>query len=100
MSKYSNIVRFSVKSDFEKEFLTIMSNGPTFKGQESSFLVRTNDREFGNIEFIAVGIWSSEESLANARHDMVNFLDTFRHMLVEMPQTGITDPRSGPIVVE
>ena len=72
-----------------------MDNGPEFLGQEYSFVVKT-----GTNEYIAVGIWQSEESLINARAEMIAFLDTIREMLIEMPETGVTDPRSGPIVVD
>ena len=95
MNKFSNVVRFQVKEDFDADFIDAMDNGPEFLGQEYSFVVKT-----GTNEFIAVGIWQSEESLINARAEMIAFLDTIREMLIEMPETGVTDPRSGPIVVD
>ena len=95
MNKFSNVVRFQVKEDFDADFIDAMENGPEFLGQEYSFVVKT-----GTNEYIAVGIWQSEESLINARAEMIAFLDTIREMLIEMPETGVTDPRSGPIVVD
>ena len=95
MNKFSNVVRFQVKEGFDSDFIDAMDNGPEFLGQEYSFVVKT-----GTNEFIAVGIWQSEESLINARAEMIAFLDTIREMLIEMPETGVTDPRSGPIVVD
>jgi hypothetical protein len=95
MNKFSNVVRFQVKEGFDSDFIDAMDNGPEFLGQEYSFVVRT-----GTNEYIAVGIWQSEESLINARAEMIAFLDTIREMLIEMPETGVTDPRSGPIVVD
>ncbi|RCL43120.1 MAG: DUF718 domain-containing protein [SAR86 cluster bacterium] len=95
MNKFSNVVRFQVKEGFDSDFIDAMDNGPEFLGQEYSFVVKT-----GTNEYIAVGIWQSEESLINARAEMIAFLDTIREMLIEMPETGVTDPRSGPIVVD
>ena len=95
MNKFSNVVRFQVKEGFDSDFIDAMDNGPEFLGQEYSFVVKT-----GTNEYIAVGIWQSEESLINARTEMIAFLDTIREMLIEMPETGVTDPRSGPIVVD
>jgi len=95
MNKFSNVVRFQVKEGFDSAFIDAMDNGPEFLGQEYSFVVKT-----GANEYIAVGIWQSEESLINARAEMIAFLDTIREMLIEMPETGVTDPRSGPIVVD
>ena len=95
MNKFSNVVRFQVKEGFDSDFIDAMDNGPEFLGQEYSFVVKT-----GTNEYIAVGIWQSEESLIKARAEMIAFLDTIREMLIEMPETGVTDPRSGPIVVD
>ena len=95
MNKFSNVVRFQVKEGFDSDFIDAMDNGPEFLGQEYSFVVKT-----GTNEYIAVGIWQSEESLIKARAEMIAFLDTIRGMLIEMPETGVTDPRSGPIVVD
>ena len=95
MNKFSNVVRFQVKEGFDSDFIEARDNGPEFLGQEYSFVVKT-----GTNEYIAVGIWQSEESLINARAEMIAFLDTIREMLIEMPETGVTDPRSGPIVVD
>ena len=60
MNKFSNVVRFQVKEGFDSDFIDAMDNGPEFLGQEYSFVVKT-----GTNEYIAVGIWQSEESLIN-----------------------------------
>ena len=45
--------------------------------------------------------WVNEESLANARQQMIAYLDTVRDLLEEIsPELGVTDPRSGKIVME
>ena len=37
----------------------------------------------------------------NSMDEMISFLDTFRHMLEKISdELGITDPASGPLVLE
>ena len=44
---------------------------------------------------------ADEEALENARPDMIGFLDTIRNMLIELSQDfGVTDPASGPVVID
>jgi len=39
--------------------------------------------------------------LENARPQMIAFLDTIRNMLIEFSQDlGVTDPVSGPVVID
>ena len=40
MNKFSNVVRFQVKEDFDSDFIDAMDNGPEFLGQEYSFVVK------------------------------------------------------------
>ena len=95
MNKFSNVVRFQVKEGFDADFIDAMENGPEFLGQEYSFVVNT-----GANEYVAIGIWQSEEFLINARTEMIAFLATIRDLLLEMPEAGVPDLRSGPIVVD
>ena len=61
-----------------------------------SFLVQTGDREY-----VAVGTWESEDALVNARPSLIGNLDKMRDFLEEIsPDLGVTDPRSGNIIME
>ena len=55
----------------------------------------------GEFTYCSVGEWDNQESLVNARPAMIGFLDSVRHMLDEIsPELGVTDPVSGPVVME
>ena len=61
------------------------------EGQERAYTVKTGDREY-----IFFGVWSSEESLINARSEMIGNLDSIRDLLEELSDDlGVTEPRSG-----
>ena len=48
-----------------------------------------------------MGTWESEDSLVNARPAMISNLDKMREFLEEIsPELGVTDPRSGKILLE
>ena len=43
--------------------------------------------------------WKEEQDLANARPEMISFLDSIRDLLEELsPELGVTDPVSGPVI--
>jgi hypothetical protein len=45
--------------------------------------------------------WESEESLVSERDNLIKYLDGCRHMLQELsPDLGVTDPISGPMIIE
>ena len=55
----------------------------------------------GEFTYCSVGEWDSQESLVNACPVMIGFLGSVRHMLDEInPELGVTDPVSGPVVME
>ena len=55
----------------------------------------------GEFTYCSVGEWANQEFLVNARPAMIGFLDSVRHMLDEIsPELGVTDPVSGPVVME
>ena len=50
---------------------------------------------------MAVGAWESEDAMVNARPAMIGNLDQMRDLLEEIsPELGVTDPRSGKILLE
>ena len=96
MNTYSNIVRFIVKEGNEKKFLEVFNSFVMQDGENYSILVHTGDREY-----VAVGAWESEDAMVNARPAMIGNLDQMRDLLEEIsPELGVTDPRSGKILLE
>ena len=48
-----------------------------------------------------MGLWESEDAVVKARPKMISSLDAMDHMLEEiLPEIGVTDAVSGPVVVE
>ena len=96
MSGFSNGVRFVVKEGSENDFLEVFKTFSKEEGEIYSFLVQTGDREY-----VAVGTWESEDALVNARPSLIGNLDKMRDFLEEIsPDLGVTDPRSGNIIME
>ena len=55
----------------------------------------------GEYSYCSIIEWVNEEALENARPQMIAFLDTIRNMLIEFsPDLGVTDPVSGPILID
>ena len=91
-----NIVRCKVKSSSRDEYLKKIDEMPKFDGQISAKYVETKPNEF-----FMTGEWKSEEDIAKARPQMIEFLDSLRHTLEELsPELGVTDPYSGSVVIE
>ena len=96
MAKFMNIVRCKVKSSSRDEYLKKIDEMPKFDGQISAKYVETKPNEF-----FMTGEWKSEEDIAKARPQMIEFLDSLRHTLEELsPELGVTDPYSGSVVIE
>ena len=96
MNGFSNVVRFVVKEGSENDFLEVFKTFSKEEGEIYSFLVQTGDREY-----VAVGTWESEDALVNARPALIGNLDKMRDFLEEIsPELGVTDPRSGNIIME
>ena len=96
MPKYTNVVRFRVKSGKQQEFENMFGNAETWGGQLLHILAKT-----GQQTYVAYGLWESEERMADARPQMIGLLDSTRHLLEELsPELGVTDPVSGTVVFE
>ena len=94
--KCCNVVRYKVKPEHKDEYIEVMSKLELMESNLSHKLIQTSDYQFCEIYE-----WETEESLASAMSKMIKFLDSFRHMLEEIsPNLGVTDPVSGPIIVE
>ena len=96
MSKYTNVVRFRVKSGKQQEFESVFSKAETWDGQLIHVLARTDEQSY-----VGYGLWQSEEHMQNAMPQMISLLDSTRHLLEELsPELGVTDPVSDTVVFE
>ena len=100
MTKFSNVVRYKVKSEYVDDFLKVFSDLPPmggyYEGLLSQYLIKTGEKNY-----CGVGLWESENAVVEARPAMIASLGTVRHMLDEIsPEMGVTDAVSGPVVVE
>ena len=94
--KSCNVVRYKVKPKHKDEFIQVMSKMELMESNLSRKLIQT-----GDYQFCEIYEWETEEALASAMSNMIKFLDSFRHTLEEIsPELGVTDPVSGPIIVE
>jgi len=92
-----NVVRFRVKHGLDQEFLDAhKSVAADWPGLRKVNLVKTGDGSY-----CIIAEWDDMESLVEARPNMIATLDTFRHTLEDLGGgLGITDPVSGPVVLE
>ena len=91
-----NAVRFRVKAGRDQEFLdahrAVDRNWPG--------LNRVNLIQTGEHDYCIIGEWEDMDSLANARPHMLATLDSFRDTLEDLGDGQLTDPVSGPVVLE
>jgi len=92
-----NAVRFRVKPGRESEFLDAHRNIKVdWPGLKRVNMIKTGERTF-----CIIAEWTDMDALAAARPNMVATLDTFRDTLEDLGGgLGVTDPVSGPVVLE
>jgi quinol monooxygenase YgiN len=91
-----NVVRFKVKPGRDQEFLDAHRKiSRDWAGLRSVNLIKTGDHTY-----CIIGEWDDMDSLAAARPHMISTLDTFRDTLEELGDGNVTDPVSGPVVLE
>jgi hypothetical protein len=92
-----NAVRFKVNPVRDKEFLDAHDSiERDWPGLNRVNLIKTGDHDY-----CIIGEWADMDSLAAARPNMVATLDSFRDTLEEIGADGsVTDPVSGPVVLE
>lgn len=91
-----NSVRFRVKPGRDQEFLDAHQRiDRDWPGLRSVNLIKTGDHAY-----CIIGEWDDMDSLSAARPHMIATLDSFRDTLEEQPDGNVTDPVSGPVVLE
>jgi hypothetical protein len=92
-----NVVRFLVKPGREQEFLDAHKKAKiNWPGLQRANMIKTGERTY-----CIVFEWTEMESLAKARSSMIALLDSFRDTLEDLGGgLGVTDPVSGPVVLE
>ncbi|MDG2286190.1 MAG: hypothetical protein P8N43_11770 [Alphaproteobacteria bacterium] len=95
MSKYISTVRFRVKDGQSDEFVA-RQEAMNIAEAAQTYISKTGEKTFA---FVA--IFESEQHLIDARPQMITSLDSVRDLLEEIsPELGVTDPASGPVVLE
>lgn len=93
-----NVVRFRVKPGKDQAFIdsqTTAMQGP-MTGFLGGGLIKTGERNY-----CFVGQWRSFDDIVAARPQMIAILDQARPLLEDLGGgLGVTDPISGPTVVE
>ena len=96
MAKFLSVVRFKVKPGNEESFIDSMKKFSNPDGVITRKVIKTGERSY-----CSVVEWVDESSLANARQQMIAYLDTVRDLLEEItPELGVTDPASGPVIID
>ena len=91
-----NTVRFKIKPGLEQEFLDAHKNvGAAWPGLRHVNMVKTGERTY-----CIIAEWDGMDALANARPQMIETLNSFRHTLEDLGNgLGVTDPVAGPVVM-
>ena len=96
MSKFISVVKFKVKTEEENNFIEAMQKYNLPDGLIYRKLIKTAE-----YSYCSIIEWVNEEALEKARPQMIAFLDTIRNMLIEFNQDlGVTDPASGPVLID
>ena len=92
-----NAVRFKVKPGRDEDFLEAhRSVDRNWAGLNHVNIIKTGDHDY-----CIIGQWDDMDSIAAARPHMIATLDSFREMLEDLGDgRGVTDPVSGPVVLE
>ena len=100
MSKFMNIVRSKVKEGKKDEYMKKLKEFfNSMKGTDS--LIAMKQIQTGPNNMCIIGERKDEQAIAKARDKMIAGLDTVRPLLEEIsPELGVTDPVSGPVVME
>ena len=100
MPKFMNVVRSKIKEGKKDEYMKKLKEFfNNIKGTEG--LISMKQIQTGPSTMCIIGEWKDEQSIAKARDKMIAGLDSVRSLLEEIsPELGVTDPVSGPVVME
>ena len=92
-----NAVRFRVKPGRDQEFLDAHRNvNADWPGLKRVNMIKTGERTY-----CIIAEWTDMDTLAAARPQMLATLNTFRDTLEDVGAgLGVTDPITGPVVLE
>lgn len=92
-----NAVRFKVKPGRNRDFLDAHERiDRDWPGLRHVNIIQTGDQDY-----CIIGEWEDMAALAAARPHMIATLDSFRDLLEDRGgELGVTDPVSGPVVLE
>ena len=95
-----NVVRSKVKEGKKDEYMKKLKEFfNNIKGTDG--LISMKQIQTGPNTMCIIGEWKDEQSIAKARDKMIAGLDGVRSLLEEIsPELGVTDPVSGPVVME
>ena len=92
-----NAVRFKVKPGRDREFLDAHRD----VGRDWAGLRHASIIDAGQGRYCIIAEWDDMERMAAARPHMIATLDGFRDTLEDLGgNVGLTDPVSGPVVLE
>jgi hypothetical protein len=92
-----NVVRFRVKPGRDQQFLDHHRNSSRagFAGWLGTSIIKT-----GEGTYCLIGNWKDQQSMVNARPQMIAILDGMRGLLEDLGGgLGVTDPVSGEVVL-
>ena len=100
MSTFMNVVRNKAKEGKKDECIKKLKEFfDNIKGTEG--LISMKQIQTGSNNMCIIGEWKDEQSIAKARDKMIAGLDSVRSLLEEIsPELGVTDPVSGPVIME
>ena len=100
MSTFMNVVRSKVKEGKKDEYIKKLKE--FFNNMEGTEgLISLKQIQTGSNNYCVIGEWKNEDAIAKARPKLIAGLDTVRSVLDEIsPKLGITDPASGPVIME
>lgn len=92
-----NVVRFKVKLGREQEFLDAHNKvSNEWPGLRHVNIVKTGERGY-----CIVAEWNDTDAISKATPNMIATLNSFRDTLEDLGGgLGVTDPISGPVVLE
>ena len=92
-----NAVRFRVKPGKDEAFIEAHRRAErNWAGMRRANIIKTGERSY-----CIIAEWTDMDALAAARPQMIATLDSFRDTLEDLGGgLGVTDPVSGPVVLE